>query len=147
MDFFIFGTFLAIAILYWLFTIVSLKKLSKQFRGACSEDGIIEDTSVVDIVHRVIPAGYQYSINLRITPNHLCLIPTGIWGWIPPITIPFDQLTIVKYKEGILSVIELGVLNGRTRICIKGDGARTIKNTANMGVVTDAGKSSAPHTP
>lgn len=138
MDFLIFGTFLAIAILYWLFTVVSLKKLTKQFKGACSDGGIIEDSSVVDIVHGIIPAGYRYSIKLRITPNQLCLIPTGIWGWIP---------AIVQYKEGILSVIELGVRNGRTRICIKGDGARTIKNTANMGVVTDAGKSPAPHTP
>lgn len=131
MNFLIFGALVAIALLYWLFTVTSLKRLKKQFEGPCSGDGVVEESSVVDIIHGVIPAGYRYSINLRITPNELCLIPTGIWGWITAISIPFDQLTVVKYKEAILPVIELAVKSGRTRIFIKGDGARIIKDTAN----------------
>lgn len=131
MNFLIFGAFVAIALLYWLFTVTSLKRLKKQFEGPCSVGGVVEESSVVDIIHGVIPAGYRYSINLRITPNELCLIPTGIWGWIPAISIPFDQLTVVKYKEAILPVIELAVKSRPTRIFIKGDGARIIKDTTN----------------
>jgi len=147
MNVLIIGTFIVAAILYWGFTVITLKNLSRNFPGVCSDEGITEDTSMVDIVPWIVPAGYRYSINLKITAKSLCLIPTGIWGWIPAISIPFDQLTVVNYKEGMFSVIELAVRTQRTRIFVRGDGARIIKERANMGVVTVAGKDSAPHTP
>jgi len=41
------------------------KKLSRQFPGICTENGIAEDSSTVDIVHNIIPAGYWSSSYVR----------------------------------------------------------------------------------
>ena len=131
MEYLIFGIFIAAAILYWIFTVITLKKLGRKFPGISSSEGVAEDSSMVDIVQWIVPAGYRYSINLRITSRSLSLIPTGIWGWISAVTIPFDQLTVVKYKEGMLSDVELAVRDQGTRIFVRGDGARIIKETAN----------------
>lgn len=148
----IFGGFFIFIGMYWFYTVLVLKNLSTFFPcHDALEPGAAEDSSMVDIVQGIIPACYRYNINLRITSKSLCLIPTGIWGWLPSMAIPRDQLAIVKYQAGVLPVIELSIHSLTTRLFVRGDGAQMIRDdlsaTANKGLVSDAANNGVQHTP
>jgi hypothetical protein len=128
MFYLIFGAFLIIIGLYWFYTVTVLKNLATIFPCHESEIGDTDDSSIVVIIQRIIPASFRYSIQICITSNSLCLNPTGAWGWLPSVAIPREKLTIRKYQTKKFPVIELTIHNSDTRLIMRGDGAPLIRN-------------------
>lgn len=151
------GTPFVVAYFIWRKWNNDWKRLSQLYPGPYPETGI-EDDSLTFAISGWPPIALKNCIKIKVNESSLSVLPYSAVGWrlyLPVFSIPWESIVSCKVSGSVIPVAEVKLEATSIKLYIHGDAAELVKEwhsrmserTSNMGVVQDAAKDAAPHTP